>query len=961
MRISRLLSGALAALAIWASPAPAAQAVGTPDPAPHALRLDPATRRGVLANGLRYVVTQTPGAAGVSLRLGFDVGSYEEDASELGVAHFIEHMAFNGTRNFAEDRLETIFAPLGVGFGRDHNAHTGLFETTYELDLPDAGPQAVDAGFRWLRDVADGMLFEPGAVARERGVVLAEQEASDGVLASIGERVRAFQGGDLRSVARNPIGTLESLQAMTPQRLRAFHQRWYRPENAVVVVVGALPVEAAERRVAAAFKDWTASGPAPARAPRTASRLVRDLDVMVQAEPGAPMNLVVCRIRPGEPAAEDDAGRRVRVAGKLWRLLLQQRFATLAAQSHPPIYSASVTEEDVRDGIVVCVSATPLNGDWQLALTTVQGELRRFVEQSPTDDELDRGIEILRAGLPGADSRQGARRAGMVAAEILQNELMHSPLLSPAEALYRFDLSVDGLGPQDIRSAFVRDWSGAGPLIALAAPQAIAPAAVRAAWTKHQGEPVAGQALAGREEDALLETTATSVETETWPYAAANPGKVARREVIADPGFVRLTFRNGLVLNFKQSAIEKGVVRVRVNFGGGRRAVADADFYKALLGTLTFKEGGLGKVSYERLLALNGQDIDLQMTLTDTSFALTSAAPAAALGGELQILAAYMRDPAFSDSIDAKLPTAVDALERLYRSTPSAMVAQALEQGVAPGSPRVLPSRAILKTATSEEFRRVLRPALTEAPIELTLVGDLDEAAAIRHVAASFGALPPRRNPPPAVAAPWVLRFPDAPVAPIRVVHGGVSGQAAVGVYWPLYVATFQRRREEYALQLVAEALELQLLRRIREALGKTYSPMAGTVMPDDLDQGYLYALLETHPRDVDQVVDEVRAVAANLARGDISAEVLEAVRRPLLTQLDAGRPTNGWWLTVLAGSARDPRRIADISGGREMIAGVTLDEVKAAAARWLTAVPVVVIAAPAARAAQVPDQTVSK
>jgi len=946
----------VAVLALAGAQARAAEPAGTPDPAPHALRLDPSVRRGVLPNGLRYVVKEAPPGAGVSLRLGFDVGSYEEDEAERGAAHFVEHMAFNGTRNFAEDKLETVFAPLGVGFGSDHNAHTSLFQTTYELDLPDAGPQAVDAGFRWLRDVADGMLFEPGAVERERRVILAEREASNGVMNAVAERLRSFRGGILRSASRDPIGTVQSLQAMTPQRLRDFHQRWYRPENAVVVLVGSMPAAEAERRIAAAFAGWTASVPARPRASKAAAGLGRGIDAFVSVQPSAPNNLSICRVRPGETVRWDDAARRVRSGSRLWRTVLQQRLLALAAQADPPIFSAAVAEEDNKDGVAVCVSVTPLNGDWMRALDAAQEELRRFAESGPTDPELDGAIEGLRAGLSSA---AGARRSSAVAAEILQSELLQAPLLASDEALYRFNLSVDGLTPEDIRATFARDWSGAGPLLSLVASQAVSPAALTAAWADHKAGPLLAQATDAPADD-ILETTASQVQSSGWPYPAPKPGKVEKREAFAEAGFVRLTFRNGVVVNYRQSAAEKGLAYVRADFGAGRRAVAGPDYYKGLLGALTFREGGLGKLSYESLRALNGGDVYLEMAINDAAFSLSGAASSGVLAGELHLMAAYMSDPAFGGSIDAKLPTAIDTLERVYRSTPSAMVGQAMEQGIAPDSPRILPSNSVLRAVSSDDFQRILRPALTGAPIELTVVGDVDEASVVRDVAGSFGALP-RRAPLPTAAAPWTLRFPDGPRKPIRVSHSGSAGQAAAGVYWPLYVATYGRRREEIALKLAAETLELELLRRIREALGKTYAPTADTVMPDDLDQGYLYALVETTPADVDLVVQEVRSLAASMARGEITAEMLESARQPLLTTLDAVRPTNAWWVNALAGSARDPRRVDDQLGLRALVAGVSLEEVKAAAKAWLAQPPVVVIAEPSAPGASESERAAAR
>ena len=169
LALAALFAAAGAAEAQTAS----ASAVATAD----AVRPDPAVRRGVLPNGLRYAVMRNAQPAqGVSIRMNIKVGSFDESDDEQGIAHFLEHMAFNGTRSIAEDELDRVFAAQGVAFGKDQNASTGHFDTTYYLDLPLADARKLDLGFRWMREIGDGMDLSPEWVNRARGVVLEEQD-----------------------------------------------------------------------------------------------------------------------------------------------------------------------------------------------------------------------------------------------------------------------------------------------------------------------------------------------------------------------------------------------------------------------------------------------------------------------------------------------------------------------------------------------------------------------------------------------------------------------------------------------------------------------------------------------------------------------------------------------------------------------------------------------------------------
>lgn len=262
-----------------------------------------------------------------------------------------------------------------------------------------------------------------------------------------------------------------------------------------------------------------------------------------------------------------------------------------------------------------------------------------------------------------------------------------------------------------------------------------------------------------------------------------------------------------------------------------------------------------------------------------------------------------------------------------------------------------MPPREQLVQLRSADFARLLKPALIEAPLEITLVGDIEEKKAIRLLSETFGALPSRKAAARTLSDTWFQRFPQRPMAPIRATHEGSPEKAVTGVLWPLYVAVPERRREEFALALVSRIMTDMLLERVREELGKTYAPSAMTYMPDNADQGYLMAVAESYPADIETVITEIKAAGARLARGEVTAEALEAARRPLLVGLMRAESTNSRWAVALDGSARDDQGLRDLVGARDLFASLTLDEIKAAAAKWLATPPIVVVAEPEAPA----------
>jgi len=911
-----------------------------PDPT---VREDPGVRRGVLANGLRYALMSNNAPPDlVSLRLQVRVGSFDEADDQLGAAHFVEHMAFNGTRNFAENRLEPAFAGAGVAFGRDQNAFTSLHETRYRLDIPQADNAEVELGFRWLRDVADGLLFSPEAVTRERGVVLAEHGRTLGAAEAWGRSYRAFLAPELRGPTRLPIGTPESNRSISPEALRRFYRAWYRPENAEVSVVGGLPLDEMQRLVETTFASWTPPAePAGTRAARRSPNARRGIDVLVRREPQLPAMVRACLARPAERLGPDSLERRRRqVVRWLWAVALQRRLTRLSQAADSSFANAAVgLDTSDREASFACLTALPKNDDWRGALSTVATETRRLQAHGVTAAEFRRDVAALRASLALAASRASLRQTPALADQLIDTE--EDPeadterLTTPAESLRLFDLAVAGLTPRDLLEGYRRDWTGAGPLISVTTPREVAPAQVRAAWT----------AIAGSAPPAAF----VSADLTPWSYTSFGPaGRVARREELL-PGFVRLTFDNGVVVNFKSIPFNPETVEVRVRFGEGQRGVANADYQVASLGSAMFASGGTGRHSQDQLSELfSDRLVAVRFGMDSRGFQLSGSTRASDLEAQLQLLAAYLSDPGFRDDRTGAIATAVDFIYRGLRASPTAALSLALGDFASPNSPRSLPPREALTRLTQADFRRVFERAVRDAPLEVTVVGDVDEATATRLLASTLGALPRRTGGPRETGDTYFVRYP-ADRTPVRTTHEGDQGRAAVALVWPLWVAEPTRRREEWSVQLLTRVFADKVRRRVREDLGLTYSPSVDAELPDYDDQGVLAVTVETAAGDVEAVRAAVQAVARELATTGVDQASMDDSRRAWLTSTANIETTVGWWAGALNGSARNETNLRDQVTWKRMVADLTVADLGKAARDWLTQAPIVVIAAPAA------------
>ena len=934
---------ALALIALWlagcASRTPPATGAMAAMGAGALAQPDPEVIIGHLANGLTYAVRQVRSSEGASMVLHMKAGSFEEDASERGLAHFIEHMAFRSTAHFPQGTLFPQLAQQGIAVGQDQNASTAVYGTTYYIDMPKATDAALAVSAVWLRDVADGLLLKPEDVNAERGAVMSEIAQRDNVARSEAEASEHFFAPDLRGAARSPGGSTAILQSAGPAQLRAFYERWYRPQNAILVVTGNRPAAALKALVEKQFSSWSNRTPGAARPQPGGFDFSRTSDVQVFVDPQAQSGVQICRFTRAKPHIPEGLDSWIdRLANEAWAFALRQRLARAAEGAGPPFTRAQVAvgTQVYYQLDEVCVSAQPTGGDWKKALAEMSKEVRSLDAFGITAAEFTQfQLGVINRVSATVDS-VGKRSPHDITSTVLGN-LISGDTFDTAEEDRRMQLTaLSVLNRDKINAAFHAGWSSAAqPLIFVTTPASIDRTAVMSAWRDLQtaeAEPAVGPTA------------------RDWPYVlAGEPGKVVKRDLIQDPGFVRLSFANGLVVNFKQSSLVKDRYIVLARLGDGLRALPPEDRVKATLGASALVAGGLGKLSGQDLADFcRTHGCGVALGAGPLAYTLLGTSKPDVLQLELQLMGAFLTDPGFRPELNARLPVLVDAYVRNLTLDPVRAADEAqLEAAMPDAAP---PPREVLSHYTAAEFDRVLRPILTRAPIELTLIGDLTEAEATRALSATLGALPPRTGSGLARATPERLSYEKVKAAHVQAYHVGAKDRAAVVLTWPLFTPSLDRIREQHVLSLVSGIFQNAAFDEMREKLGKTYTPTVSLAFTDG-DQGALNLVIQSSPVDVALVEDAAKKIAARLAAGEITDKDLDRVRIPIVSKAADRRDNQAWWLAAMDGSAHDGKALKNLLTYDDDIRTITLDEVKAATRQWLSAQPIAARALPQATA----------
>jgi zinc protease len=890
------------------------------------LEPDPALHFGVLGNGFRYVIMENHEPEDrVGLYLNIQAGSLHETEEQRGYAHFLEHMLFNGTTHFPPGTLVEYFQSIGMSFGADSNAHTAFDETVYNLLLPEGSPEDLEKGLLVMADYARGALLLEAEVNRERGIILAEKRTRDSADYRLYEKQMRASFAGTRVGERLPIGTEEALLRADASMLRSFYDAWYRPENMILVIVGAVDVAKTTQLVARRFGSLAAP-PVPPLCFDYGELDEGATTVLAMHEPELGKTEVSISARWNTTPRNDSlAWQSEQVKKYVVTSLLNNRLKRLVSQPGSPLtkatnYSGIFLE---RFGYA-SVSATIDGEKWRPALALLNTTLRQAREDGFTERELDRAkkeiMAILEKDAQTADGRDSRKLAGQIIDKLNRNEVF----LSPRQDLELFAPVVSGLTLAEANDLFRSLWAPAGREIVVAGTAQIAP-----------DEGTAEEmVLAAFNESQEVELAAwDNGDSFSFPYLAVpdQSAPVVNREHLPEIGVEKVEFANGMVLNIKATDFQPNEVLVAVQFGQGRRVEPRPGL--GMLAEAVVRESGVGGLAHAELdEALAGRTATVSFRVGQESFALNGSALAGELELLLQLIMTQLRDPAFRE--EAYLLSR-ERFAQMYVQMETSVEGALQLQGerfLAGGSPRYgMPPQSEFMELTLAEARAWLAPLFTQGPLEISVIGDVRADEVVTLVGRYLATL--ERTPAPAPVEE-TLSFPAGQDLEARVPTAIDKGLVVLG--WP--TADFWDIARTRRLNILAAVLNDRLRLEIREKLGAAYSPTVYN-QPSRVVPGFgvLRAMMTVDPDRAGELAERVVAVATDLAQNGVREEELRRSLGPSLTSIKDMMKTNRYWLeSVLTLSSRHPEQLTWPLTIERDFAAITADEISEFAARYL-------------------------
>jgi len=890
--------------------------------------LDPALQIGQLDNGFTYYIVPNDYPPDRALfTLVVDAGAIDEDEDQLGTAHFLEHMLFNGTENFTQEELRSYFEANGMTFGRHLNAGTSHDQTIYFLDVDAANDEVMETAFTVLSDWAAKALLTQEEVDKEKGVVEEEWRLrTENAYGRIQEQIMQTLLAGSRYAERNVIGDMDLIRDLQVETLRRFYEDWYRPELMTLLVIGSVESPWVEDRIKRQFASLQTA--ADARLPmQPPIPLKEETSIAVFRDPELPLvSLEVLQLADTEPIKILQDARR-NLARDLALQMFNARLARLSRSPDSAFQAARLSRRPLGIGGVSLSSLNAQLAENSIAagFTEVLTELQRAQRHGFDDSELHRAKLNLLESLERQFEALPTRHNRQIQGEILGHLLQDAPLSGIA---HEFDLAkhyLPDIGLTEVDTAMHALLDVDRSLLLLTGPDKAN--LVLPGVDEIQGivDQVAARTLNPYIDD--LGAGARLLDALPQPVEFIREAYDARLDLTV------LSYDNGVTALLKPTDLEENQILLEIVSKGGRSRVDDAAFFAARLVPRIASESGAGPHDFDALESLlTGQTVHLMPYLSETTEGYRGSAATDDLETLLQLAHLHITQPRFDEApfrnvLDNQRVflqnQALEPFYQLFRKIQSVLYGEATRE-----RPMSLADLEAIEFRDAQEVHAARLQSL-DSPL-LILVGDFELAEAKRLISTYIGTLP--------LAFPaesWEDRTVEAAVGPLQeeIFFGQASQVVVIQTYVNDRLKELSREDHE-ALKGLSRILDIRYTQQLREDLGGTYSVSADiAVQRVPRPRANLSVFFATNERQAESLSAVSRNILRDILAHGVTAEEVATAKAQMLYDLENSQSTLRYWREVLwrefiLGEGRLDR----IDKGQELIEGITQEQINALA-----------------------------
>jgi len=874
--------------------------------APKKLAVSPEVRIGKLANGLTYYIRKNQEPKNrAELRLVVKAGSILETDKQVGLAHFTEHMSFNGTKNFKKQELVDFLEKSGVNFGADLNASTSFDETIYQLQLPTDSQAVFKKGFQILEDWAHNVSFENSEIDKERGVVIEEWRLGQGA----NERLRAkyfpvlLKGS--RYASRIPIGTKENLDTFKYETVKQFYKDWYRPDLQAVIVVGDVDVAEVEQMIKQHFAGI--HGPANEK-PRVKYGVPaqKETQTIILTDPEQAYNQVMMFYKQPEiPEAKTDIEYRASIVRGLFNSMMSSRLQEIAQKPDAPfLFAASSYEKLIGDKDALTLMAVAKDGKTVgKATETVLQENERVKQNGFTQSELERAKVAVLSAMENSYNERNKTKSAELIEELIQNFLHNEPIPGIEKEYALYKQYVPGIKLSEVNSLIGQWIKPTDRAIIVTAPESeknnlITEADLLAVVNKKQGNLKAY-------EDKVMKGS----------FLAKTPvaGKIVDEKKVTELGVTELTLSNGAKVIMKPTDFKNEEILISAISKGGASLYSDSDYLSVSNATTIALYGGLGNYDIMSLQkALTGKQVSIAPSIGQYSEGISGSSTPKDLSTAFQLIYGYFTEPRKDSSMFEVLKQQLTASLLNKGKDPNSVFTDSVNYIMGSYHPRRKPLTVdrVGEIKQDKAFSAYHDRFADASDFIFTLVGNFKVDSIKPYIETYIASLPStNRN------ETWKdvgIRFPTGVIN--KVINKGKEPKSTVRL---TFTGTTQYSDlEATQLDQTAKVLEIRLREILREDQGGVYGVGVGAnINREPINSYSITVSFGCAPENVDKlaglVLDEIKNMKANGgSKTNVEKVIAEDTRG-----MEVSVKENNYWLYNLQNKYyynEDPKTILE-------------------------------------------------
>ncbi len=890
---------------------------------------DPETRMGTLPNGMRYYVRYNAKPENYAeLRLALNAGSLQEMDAQQGLAHFVEHMCFNGTKNFPKSELVDYLESIGTKFGAHLNAYTSFDETVYMLRVPTDDADKFGTGLQILEDWAHQVTMEGEEIDKERGVVIEEWRTRLGANERISRKTYPKIFYDSRYENRLPIGDTGVLRTFDYETLRSFYDDWYRPNLMAIVAVGDFDVEAVEAQIKAQFGSISN----PEDAPEHQNYQIPDHEetlVALASDEEATFNQVqVMYKHPHRPVRTVQDYRRM-IVYSLASTLIDNRLSELMQQEDPPFsyvgsgYSSMARTKDRFQNFAIVP-----NGGYLRGLETMLTENERAITHGFTETELERAKQGMLTELEQRYAERDKIESRRLVMSYVYHFLDASPVPGIENQLRLYQQLLPEISLQNVNEAFRGFITEENRVVVITGAE-------------REDNPLPTEAevraMLKQTADLTLDPYQDNVASGPLMTALPEPAEVIERDQIEAIGVRELTFANGLKVVLKPTEFQNNEVLMRAHSPGGTSLYPDEQYMSAEWADQIVGQSGLADFDNIQLEKyLSDKVISLSPYIGELEEGMRGSCATDDLEIFLQMVHLYFTKPRQDEQTFASIMAKSKALYANLLSSPRYWFRSEVNEVLNQGHPRrafIDPPERLEEIELQRAFEIYQERFGNAGDFTFFFVGNFDPAEMESLLARYLGSLPGE-------SATETWRDVGARViteAADKTYYRGREPQSQVLMQY--HVEADWDTQDRFHLNAAVDVLKIMLRESMREEQGGVYGVGARASAQRYPIGGYTVSVSFTcAPENVKQLSETVLQEVKSLQTEGPAAENVQKVKETMRKEHQVGLTKNDFWLgslTFAYENGLEPTRILTVE---EKIDALTAEEVQAAAQRFMQA-----------------------